>query len=119
VRLLLLLSFAVAGAGCTRDGGISRELGAACGTDLDCDHRCLQDPRWPGGFCSLDCATTSACPVGADCFDTRDGEVCLFLCFDDRDCDFLDGPGRDGWKCRALGGTAGDRLACAPPEVSG
>jgi hypothetical protein len=102
-------------AGCKEADGISRDLGAACSSQLDCTDRCLPSPRWPNGFCSLACDTADDCPVGADCAPTAEGRVCLFRCFDDRDCDFLEaGAGASGWACRTLGGVD----VCAPPSVT-
>jgi hypothetical protein len=92
-------------AACKKSDGISRDLGASCESHSDCNDRCLPEPRWPGGFCSIDCTVTDDCPVGSDCVTTGDGDVCLFLCFDDRDCDFLESASsEDVWACRNLDG---------------
>jgi hypothetical protein len=51
---------------------------------------------------------------------TAGGDVCLFLCLDDRDCSFLEDPGLagDDWPCRELTAPSGDPVkACAPPGV--
>src|SRR6185503_16375029 len=69
VRVLPLLLL-VAVAGCKKTDGISRDLGAACQANSDCTDRCLPEPRWPDGFCSLDCRSTDDCPVGSDCLST-------------------------------------------------
>lgn len=98
-------------AGCQVADGISREIGAACVTADDCEDRCLASPRWPQGFCSRDCHTTPSCPVGSACVPTVDGEVCLFLCFDDPDCGFLESEeGATAWACRV----SGEVKVCAP-----
>jgi hypothetical protein len=106
------------GLGCKRLDGISRDIGAACESHADCTERCLPQPRWPGGFCSLECVATRDCPVGSDCVSTADGDVCLFLCFDDRDCGFLEAPGviAASWRCRQLPGPTpqAEVKACAP-----
>jgi hypothetical protein len=117
-RLALpLLCAVLALASCRPADGISRELGAACQSHADCDERCLPSPRWPAGFCSRDCMTTSQCAAGAACVRTVDGEVCLFSCFDDADCAFLDDAAGLGWGCRQLQGPAGATQVCAPPGV--
>jgi hypothetical protein len=111
VRHVWVLALGVLlGGACKKTDGISRDLGAACDSHADCTDRCLPEPRWPGGFCSLDCADTDDCPVGSDCVNTSDGDICLFLCFDDRDCDFLESEVNDGWGCR----TVEDLDVCAP-----
>jgi hypothetical protein len=94
-------------ASCTRADTASRDLGAPCGTDLDCGRRCLPAPSWPGGFCTRPCAADRDCPVGSACADG----VCLFSCFDDQDCGFL----QPAYGCRDRGG----KLVCAPPLPDG
>jgi hypothetical protein len=111
-RVRVVLAVVLALWGCKKSDGISRELGASCDSHADCADTCLPEPRWPGGFCSLDCVETSSCPVGSDCVTTGDGKVCLFLCFDDRDCAFLEAAGelRAEWSCRDVDGAR----VCAP-----
>jgi hypothetical protein len=83
-------------AGCSSDHEVSRELGARCDATSDCDERCLPpDNDYPGGFCTVSCITTNECPGSSSCAD-REGGICLFDCFDDRDCTFLG----DGWTCK-------------------
>ena len=75
---------------------VSRAVGARCDRNVDCVDRCLgPNNEYPDGFCTLDCNDVRDCPESAECID-REGGVCLFLCRDDRDCDFL-GP---NWVCR-------------------
>jgi len=109
--LLLLLS------ACKTADGISRDLGAACDTHDDCTDTCLPSPDWPHGFCSRPCLATDDCPVGGECVTTPEGDVCLFLCYDDRDCAFLEDPGvtDDDWPCVALTDPEGASFeVCAP-----
>ena len=78
---------------------ISRELGARCTADTQCDDRCLTGSGgsagdWPGGLCSLQCKSDSACPSDAVCASDLGG-VCLYTCTIDDDCAFLG----TGWAC--------------------
>ena len=78
------------------DGGVSRLIGARCVDSIDCDERCLAPSNdFPDRFCTLTCGTIDDCPGSSDCVDLEGG-VCLFLCVDDVDCDFV-GP---SWVCR-------------------
>jgi hypothetical protein len=97
----LVIALLCAALGCRAPTDATRELGAPCDLDVECNERCLPAPRWPQGFCSKACAATADCPVGADCV-TRDpdGAVCVFVCHDDRDCDFLESSlVEDAWAC--------------------
>jgi len=90
--LLALVTLAACGGG----GDVSRGVGARCDVTADCDDRCLgPSAEFPDGFCSIDCSTSSDCPVDAECVD-RQGGVCLFGCVDDTDCEFLG----VGWTCQ-------------------
>ena len=85
---------AIAG-GCV-DSDVSRVLGARCDVKEECDERCLApDPRFPGGFCTLSCATDDDCPSQALCIEDEGG-VCVFGCRIAQSCDFLG----EGWSCR-------------------
>ena len=44
------------------EGDIDDVIGAACSTDRDCDSRCFSGGHFPGGFCSLSCASDNDCP---------------------------------------------------------
>lgn len=93
---------------CSASSSVSRELGALCDDADECEERCLEGARYPGGFCSLSCDDETDCPDGASCV-ARDGGVCLFGCADDDGCDFLGG----GWRCRPTperGGGSGDEV---------
>jgi len=86
---------ALAVAGCSVSGPVSRALGARCDSSDECDDRCLPPgAKFPGGFCSSSCEAAVDCPADSSCIDAEGG-VCLFDCFDDGECAFL-GP---GWRC--------------------
>jgi hypothetical protein len=91
MRVLAIVLFVAA---CGGGEPVSRQLGARCDLAAECDERCLTGTAYPGGFCSITCDSTSACPEGAFCMDDQNG-VCLFACIDDRDCGFLGA----GWSC--------------------
>jgi hypothetical protein len=72
-------------------------IGDPCASTDDCSKGCYLDIEdYPGGFCSVSCASDADCPSDAACVD-RDGGVCLFTCGASGgfDCTFL-GP---GWRC--------------------
>lgn len=77
---------------------VSRSIGARCSVTSECDERCLPPGNdYPGGFCTIACASRSECPDGTTCAD-REGGVCLFECASDPDCMFLG----TGWRCTAV-----------------
>jgi hypothetical protein len=76
---------------------VSRAVGARCDTDRDCDDRCLAPSSdWPGGFCTLTCASDSDCASDEACVDEEGAGVCLFLCQTDPGCAFLG----NGYTCQ-------------------
>ena len=102
--------FALAGAwlagalllGCD-DSDVSRRVGARCDTSDDCDERCLASGlQYPGGFCSVTCASNADCPGNAVCAvigSASDPDaVCLFTCANDGACAFLG----EAWACQPL-----------------
>lgn len=95
MRALVLILLCAA---CTSEP-VSRTVGARCDLDTECDQRCLTGGEYPGGFCSVACDNTSACPLDTACVMDQGG-VCLFTCTGDRDCDFLGA----GWTCKARDG---------------
>lgn len=96
---LLYAAAAAACIGCTKDDGLSRELGAECRSNSDCADRCLPPgDDYPGGFCTLDCLSDSECPSDTACV-AAEGGVCLFLCMDARDCEFLTSSAGEAWTC--------------------
>jgi hypothetical protein len=96
MRNIVIASAAVmALVACGGGDEVDRLVGARCEADVECDDRCLEPSNdYPDGFCTLDCDTTGDCPVDTDCIDLEGG-VCLFICFDNADCNFL-GP---NWIC--------------------
>lgn len=75
-------------------GDIDDVVGAACVDDRDCAYRCYKGREFPGGFCSIPCASDRDCPADTYCMENSGG-VCMFVC-PEFDCDRL---GR-GWECR-------------------
>jgi len=80
-----------------QSSNVSRDLGARCDTRAECNELCAGGSAYPGGFCTVFCATRSDCPSGATCAD-REGGICLFECASNTDCAFLGG----GWECKAV-----------------
>jgi hypothetical protein len=67
---------------------VSRDLGARCDLNSECNGICLMAPVWPGGFCTTVCDSDANCPSNAACIDEQGG-VCAFRCGIDADCVFL------------------------------
>ncbi len=78
--------------GCGGDQ-IDSFIGAECTRDSQCEERCFQGGNYPGGFCSIACASDNDCPSDTVCIE-HDGGVCMFLC-SELDCSRL-GP---RWGC--------------------
>jgi len=72
-------------------------VGAACITDHDCLALCARGDKFPGGFCTLPCATDADCTPDTVC--VRDaGGVCAFPCSSDAFCaSFLE----PAYECRS------------------
>ena len=81
--------------GCGSASEVSREVGARCDMQSECDERCLAGTLYPGGFCSVACDDDGDCPGGSLCAE-REGGVCLLGCVEVDDCEFLG----TGWECR-------------------
>ena len=82
-------------AACSISSDVSREIGARCDDQDECDSRCLNGPRFPGGMCSRSCDAEEDCPDGAACVVAAGGS-CLYSCRDDQGCEFLG----EGWGCQ-------------------
>jgi len=94
VSLRLIFMAGLFLAACAPASDVSRSVGARCdGTD-DCDQRCLSGADYPGGFCTLDCDDDTDCPDDTVCV-VDEGNVCLFPCAENPDCQFLGA----GWQC--------------------
>ena len=77
---------------------VSRQVGARCDTNADCDVKCLPPGGdFPGGFCTVLCDTDANCPDGTRCIDEQGG-VCAFSCAADPSCTFLG----DGYTCKMV-----------------
>jgi hypothetical protein len=97
MRSATLAILGVLAAAC-QHSDVSRAIGARCNVAAECDDRCLPPGTdYPGGFCTISCASRTDCPDGTTCAD-RQGGVCLFECASDLDCSFL---GTD-WRCTAV-----------------
>lgn len=88
--------------------------GAACLDNSHCDNDyCLEDPEWPGGYCTtVECSTFEDCARGGDesavnnrCL-VQQGSTnfCVRMCQSAQDC-------RDDYICEAIGG---DQGFCSP-----
>lgn len=76
------------------NGTTDSVIGDPCATNGDCLERCLTDPGdFPGGFCTVSCASDADCPADTTCAD-KAGGVCLFSC-PAFDCAFLGA----GYRC--------------------
>lgn len=77
---------------------VSREIGARCDDQAECDDRCLTpSDDWPGGFCTLTCDSDGDCPGGAACIADGNDGVCAFTCEIESHCEFLGA----GYSCTA------------------
>ena len=67
-------------------GPNSALVGAACAADGECRQQCLiNDRHFPGGMCTLACASDADCPGGSACI-AEEGGVCVVACRSDADC---------------------------------
>jgi hypothetical protein len=86
------LAVALAGVVGCQSFAVSRDVGARCDLNSECNGLCLAPAEgWPGGFCTLVCDSDATCPNNAACINEQGG-VCAFRCTVDADCAFLDGP---------------------------
>lgn len=114
-RLLGALGFAagLALAGCGNSVGPGGSLvGAACSESAMCASMCVMDKHYPGGMCSVRCASDVDCPAGAVCIDDAGG-ICAVACGVNADCANF---GR-GFLCDARDrrGAPGGTLVCRVP----
>jgi hypothetical protein len=96
MRSAFIATIGVALAAC-QSSNVSRDLGARCDTQADCNEFCASGSAYPGGFCTEFCAARGECPSGATCADRESG-ICLYECTKNTDCTFLGA----GWGCKAI-----------------
>jgi serine protease len=70
------------------------QVGAACTSDAQCPGGYC-DTRFTGGYCTLTCSQSVACPTGSGCYNVTDvGTICLDSCANVSEC-------RTGYACRS------------------
>lgn len=88
--------------------------GGGCDVDADCASGiCVTEPSsgWPGGFCTLGCATDADCGADSHCGYIEGGSgVCVANCADDTDC-------RSGYTCRNDDEDSPATRECAPSGI--
>ena len=89
VRVVLIAMLAIACEAC-ESSNVSRDVGARCDANSQCNVDCLGSDQFPGGFCTVLCDSDADCPNDTRCIDFNGG-VCVFGCGSDGDCDFLGG----------------------------
>jgi Cys-rich repeat protein len=112
VAACLSLCAALLSCGDITAGPNSTTVGAACTATSQCASQCLvDDTRFPGGFCTVECSRDADCPSGAVCISHMSG-LCAVSCRVDADCA---GFGR-GFSCSDDTGILGnDVLICRAP----
>src|SRR5258708_25790976 len=94
-----IISVAMISLGACQSLDVSRDVGARCDVNADCNQLCLtQDGGWPGGMCTLLCDGDANCPSNAACIVDQNNGVCAFRCTTDADCAFLNG----GYTCKPI-----------------
>lgn len=80
--------------------------------DNDCVKRCVTGTLFPGGYCTVSCATDHDCPGGATCAAVNGitGGICLATCQVTTDCNGFG----VGYQCNPQNSQAGGAgaLAC-------
>lgn len=94
---LVILGILISALGACQSSDVSRQIGARCDTNADCDVKCLMPGDWPGGFCTILCDSDANCPENTRCIDEQGG-VCAFTCEGDPGCTFLG----DGYACKMV-----------------
>jgi hypothetical protein len=98
----LVIAGLVFGAAACGSSDVSRELGAQCMQNTDCDDHCLSGSAWPQGLCTTTCDSDADCPDIAHCI-AEDGGSCAFGCGSDAHCTFLG----SGYGCHAVAAEQG------------
>jgi hypothetical protein len=94
---------------------IDASMGARCVGAADCVYRCLPaGAQFPGGLCTRDCLVDADCPSDALCVPIE-GQVCLYSCRDDGDCDFLGEVNGQRWTCQDENTGSGTAKVCLGP----
>jgi hypothetical protein len=113
---LASLTFLAVTPGCGSDdvGPQSHLVGGRCTIDGDCVKRCVTAPQFPGGYCTVSCATDHDCPGGAICAGNLTGitgGICLATCRVPADCNAYGA----GYQCNRQDSQSGGlgALACA------
>lgn len=103
-RLSLVLLLVLGCGDITVVGPHGTLVGAACTADSQCQTSCLIDDRhFPGGMCTVPCASDAECPSGSACVAHMSG-LCVLTCRAAADCAGL-GRGYDcGTDERTTGG---------------
>ena len=90
MRAALIAMFSTACFTACESSDVSRDVGARCDTNSECNVDCLGSDQFPGGFCTVLCDSDADCPNDTRCIDYNGG-VCVFGCGSDGDCTFLNG----------------------------
>jgi hypothetical protein len=90
---------------CGVSSDVSREVGARCTEDGDCDEVCLSGRAYPDGLCSVGCRDDDDCPSGSVCVRDEDG-TCQIPCDEDRNCEYLGAE----WECHGTRTPDGDEV---------
>jgi hypothetical protein len=107
--------FTVFSYACNDVGGDGLTVGGDCSSDLDCNYMCVRGNDYPGGMCTLACASSSDCPSKTTCIDDEGG-ICAPECDGDGDCaDY-----GSGWKCGEMDvlGVSGTARVCRGGQSS-
>ena len=87
VLALVALGVAAPGCGSGDVGPSSHKVGGRCGSDGDCDKRCVTGIQFPGGYCTITCTGDKDCPGGSACvMSSNDEGICLATCQVPTDC---------------------------------
>ena len=70
-------------------------VGGSCSNSDDCQERCVRGGDYPGGMCTVGCASDDDCPRHTACI-SDEGGICSIVCDRGDDCaDF----GKE-WTCK-------------------
>jgi hypothetical protein len=93
-------------------GPAGRLVGGACSASNQCDSYCTTDKHYPGGMCTVLCASDAQCPAGTACVN-EDANFCAVVCASDAQCAAF---GRDYFcKSRDRVGASGSTPVCRAP----